>query len=159
MTEILAPADAEARLKRMAFELLEANFEEDELILLGIRERGLVVAERLRQQLAAISALRLQLHPLRKRGTAPEGLEPPPPGANFLIVDDVIYTGRAMMAALAQVMPFEPRRVQVAVLVDRGHRSFPVSADVVGLHLATTLQEYVRVSIGADQQRLHAFLE
>ena len=159
MTEILAPAAAEARLKRMAFELLEANFEEEELILLGLRERGLVVAERLRQQLAQIASLRVQLYPLHKRGSRPEGLEPPPPGANFLIVDDVIYTGRAMVAALAQVMPYEPRRVQVAVLVDRGHRSFPVSADVVGLHLATTLQEYVRVSIGADQQSLHAFLD
>jgi pyrimidine operon attenuation protein/uracil phosphoribosyltransferase len=66
-------------------------------------------------------------------------------GEAFLLIDDVLHTGRTLAQALVQVWAFSPPRVEVAVLVDRGHRLFPIVPDYVGLRLATTLHEYVEV--------------
>jgi pyrimidine operon attenuation protein/uracil phosphoribosyltransferase len=68
-------------------------------------------------------------------------------GKTILIVDDVLYSGKTIYYTLEQVMQMNPAKVQAVVLIDRGHRSFPVHADYTGLELGTTLQEHIRVEI------------
>jgi len=140
---ILTAEAATARLKRMAYEVWEAHVDNGELFVVGIQHRGARVAEALVNTLRAISDLTVHLHELPKHDL--EAVVELPAAAHVLLVDDVLYSGRTLYEALVAVMRERPERVQVAVLIDRGHRQFPIHADYVGLDLATTLQAYVAV--------------
>ncbi|MCX7606860.1 MAG: phosphoribosyltransferase family protein [Bacteroidia bacterium] len=105
-------------------------------LLWGASSQGLIVAQALHRFLEG-------------EGATTRVVENPddiPPEAEVLIVDDVLYTGRTVLTRMIDLsVRFFPSRIEVAVLVDRGHRSFPIVPDYVGLRLATTLQEYVEV--------------
>ncbi len=154
--QILEPAAAQATLRRMAFEVYEQNFDSEQLTLLGLGERGHHIATQLHDLLKEISPLKLDLLQVEKGPD--QQLESPPTGQNWLIVDDVLYTGRTQFDTLCMLHTHAPERVQVAVLIDRGHRSFPIRPSFVGIDLATTLQEYVEVEI-AENGEISAFLK
>ena len=160
-TVLGAPEIARA-LTRIAHELLERNKGADDLVLLGIPTRGLPLAERLARRLAAVepgvdpAALvgvldvtmyrdDLSRHPTRPIGTTrvpASGID----GKVVVLVDDVLYSGRTIRAALDAINDLgRPRAVQLAALVDRGHRELPIRADYVGKNLPTSQAERVRV--------------
>ena len=147
---------------RIAQEVLERNKGADDLVLLGIPTRGLPLAERLARRLAAaehggepaslvgvldVTMYRddLSRHPTRPIGTTRlpgSGLD----GKVVVLVDDVLYSGRTIRAALDAISDLgRPRAVQLAALVDRGHRELPIRADYVGKNLPTSHAERVRV--------------
>jgi pyrimidine operon attenuation protein/uracil phosphoribosyltransferase len=159
MDQILAHEDIVARLRRMALQVYEANYHQEAVHILGVKERGYQLAAEMRQYLSGIAPLSLSLQPFYKAKEAGGHRIELPAAANVLIVDDVLYSGETLYEALRSVMAFAPRRVQAAILVDRGHRMLPVSADFVGLDLATTLQDYVRVQIDAATQQMYCYLE
>lgn len=132
---VLSPLEVERTLHRIALEILERHFSAPLPQLYPVSQRGRPIAETLRRFLAEEG----QSCAL---ATSPAALRA---GEAFLLIDDVLHTGRTLAQALLQVWAFSPPRVEVAVLVDRGHRLFPVVPDYVGLRLATTLQEYVEV--------------
>ena len=161
---ILSAADIDRALTRIAHEILEANRGSSDLVLLGIPRRGYPLAQRIAAKIAASdtgfdAAARLgQLDvtmfrdDLRKNpARAPQPTRIPVQGIDgrtVVLVDDVLYSGRTVRAALdALVDVGRPRVVRLAVLVDRGHRELPIRADHVGKNLPTSSQEKVRVRL------------
>jgi len=158
----------------MAEALLEEEPAGDGLMLIGIRTRGLPLAERLAAAIARrsgvtppIGALDITLYrdDLSTIGPQPvvRGTDLPGPidGRVVVLCDDVLYTGRTVRAALDELADYgRPRAVRLAVLVDRGHRELPVQPDVVGLRLDTTPEQVVEVAFadvdGSDAVRLLA---
>jgi pyrimidine operon attenuation protein/uracil phosphoribosyltransferase len=146
----------------MASEIVEQSGGIERLALVGIRTGGLYVAERLREQIEALEegaplfgAVDITLY----RDDVFEGLPRPEigptelpfelEGVTVVLVDDVLYTGRTVRAALDALMDFgRPRAVKLAVLVDRGLRELPIQADIVGLTCETTESESVKVEFG-----------
>ena len=153
-------------LRRMAHEVLERNKGSAGVVLLGIHTRGVPLARRLGGAMTAIEdqpvptgGLDVTLYrddyartgplPLGRTDlpAAPDG-RPGLEGRTVVLVDDVLYTGRTIRAALDAIMDFgRPRAVQLAVLVDRGHRELPIRADFVGKNLPTSVDEEVVVHL------------
>lgn len=157
---VLEPQDIARSVTRIAHELVERNQGANDLVLMGIRTRGVPLAARLARQMQEIEgvpvphgSLDVTLHrdDLSRRGPLPLGETSFPcdvDGRVVVLVDDVLYTGRTVRAALEEVMEVgRPRAVRLAVLVDRGHRELPIRADHVGKNLPTAREEDVRVRL------------
>ena len=162
---VLLDADRIGRtLTRIAHEILERNTVSiDELALVGIRTRGVPIAKRLAQAILEISrhevptgALDITLYrddlmrhavgpqPVIKRTEIPFSID----DKRILLVDDVLYTGRTIRAALDALIDFgRPKSIQLVVLVDRGHRELPIKADYVGKNVPTSLSQSVQVHL------------
>ncbi len=156
---VLEAPDIGRALTRIAHEVLERAKGADDLVLLGIPSRGVPLAHRLAARIAAVEGTDvpvgsldvtmyrddLRLHPARaleRTDLPPGGVE----GRTVVLVDDVLYSGRTVRAALDALGDLgRPARVQLAVLVDRGHRELPIRADYVGKNLPTSLAERVHV--------------
>jgi len=166
---VLEAADISRALTRIAHEVIERNKGAEGVVLLGIPSRGVPLAHRLAARIAAVEGTDvpvgsldvtmyrddLRLHPARAlehTDLPPDGIE----GRTVVLVDDVLFSGRTIRAALDAINDLgRPSRVQLAVLVDRGHRELPIRADYVGKNLPTAAGERVRVLLkerdGTDQ--------
>jgi len=161
---VVLDADRISRsLARIAHEILERNRGVDELALVGIRTRGVPLARRLAQPIRDISrhevptgALDITLYrddlmriavgaqPVIRKTEIPFSIDE----KKILLVDDVLYTGRTIRAALEALIEFgRPKAIQLIVLVDRGHRELPIKADYVGKNLPTSLTQSVQVHL------------
>jgi pyrimidine operon attenuation protein / uracil phosphoribosyltransferase len=158
-------------LTRMSHEILERNRGLDEIALIGIRRRGVPLARRIAKALRDINgddvptgALDITLYrdDLMRHPVGPQPVVRRTEIAfsiddrKILLVDDVLYTGRTIRAALDALIDFgRPRAIQLIVLVDRGHRELPIKADYVGKNLPTSLKQSVQVRLqeidGADE--------
>jgi pyrimidine operon attenuation protein/uracil phosphoribosyltransferase len=150
-------------LTRIAHEIVERNRAIDEVALVGIRERGVPLARRIARRLQEITgqgvptgALDITLYrdDLMRHAVAPQPVvrstEIPfdIDDRTILLVDDVLYTGRTIRAALDALIDFgRPKAIQLAVLVDRGHRELPIKADYVGRNVPTSRRESVQVRL------------
>ncbi|MEW6546189.1 MAG: bifunctional pyr operon transcriptional regulator/uracil phosphoribosyltransferase PyrR [Bacillota bacterium] len=148
-------------ITRIAHEILEKNKGTEGLVLVGIRRRGVPLAERLAQQIEAIEGRRVPVgslditlyrddltlrsdHPVVHRTEVPFGLQ----GKKVVLVDDVLFTGRTVRAAMDAIMDLgRPCLIQLAVLIDRGHRELPIRADYVGKNVPTSRRENVKVKL------------
>ncbi len=158
---VLESAEIGRALSRIAHELLERNRGADGLVLMGIPTRGVTLARRLSRRLAEIEgsavpvgALDVTMHrdDLRRQPIRTIAATQLPPGGIddkiVVLVDDVLYSGRTIRAALDALSDLgRPRAVRLAVLVDRGHRELPIRADHVGKNLPTAQSERVRVQL------------
>lgn len=157
--KILGGSATKAKLRRIAYEIYEANFREQQLVLVGIDLRGGFLARQLQRLLSEISPLKVDLLSAKKTG---EGIALESTAgiadATIVVVDDVLYSGRTMFLTIAEVMRHAPAKVQTAVLIDRGHRSVPVTHDFVGMVLATSLKQYVDVEVDAVKEKAAAYL-
>lgn len=166
--QVLAAADVERALRRMAHEVLEHNKGAAQLVLMGIHTRGVPLAARLAANLAAIEGVPVPAGQLDitlyrddyvRTGPRPLGRTTFPcdiDGKVVVLVDDVLYTGRTIRAAMDAVIDQgRPAGIQLAVLVDRGHRELPIRPDYIGKNLPTSLTEVVNVRLvetdGADE--------
>jgi pyrimidine operon attenuation protein/uracil phosphoribosyltransferase len=156
-----APAIGRA-LRRLAHEIIEANPDLRTVVLAGIPSRGNDIAQRLAAEISAVQGVLLDtgiidvaMHrddvgtrtelPIVRATKLPHPLE----GRTVIIVDDVLYTGRTVRAAMDAISSFgRPARIQLAVLVDRGHRELPIRPDYVGKNLPTAPNEKVQVRLG-----------
>jgi pyrimidine operon attenuation protein / uracil phosphoribosyltransferase len=161
---VLAEADIDRALTRIAHEILEANKGSKDLVLLGIPRRGYPLARRLAAKIAATDPgvkaeditgqldVTMFRDDLKRQPTrAPLPTQLPATGIDdkvVVLVDDVLYSGRTIRAALDALVDLgRPRIVRLAVLVDRGHRELPIRADHVGKNLPTSSAEKVRVHL------------
>lgn len=162
-SRIMDSASMKRALRRLATEIAENNHGADDLYLVGIRRRGVPLAERIRDKIEQIEGVRplygilditlyrddlstVGANPIVNRTELAEDID----GKTIVLIDDVLYTGRTIRAALDQLMDFgRPRRVQLAVLVDRGreHRELPIQADFVGKHVPTKQAEIIKVML------------
>jgi pyrimidine operon attenuation protein / uracil phosphoribosyltransferase len=165
---VLLDAEAISRaLSRIAHEIIEGNDDLERVALVGIQTRGVPLASRLRRLVAersdselALGALDITFHrddvhvrdggrapgrqPVLRATSIPFSLE----GLTVVLVDDVLYTGRTIRAAIDALLDFgRPARVQLAVLVDRGHRELPIRPDYVGKNLPTSRGERIQVEL------------
>jgi pyrimidine operon attenuation protein/uracil phosphoribosyltransferase len=158
---LLNRTDIRRALTRIAHEIAERNQGTADLVLVGMRTRGVPLARRLARILAEVEGrpvpvgeldVTLYRDDLALRGLRPTLQQTDIPvditGKVVVLVDDVLYTGRTVRAALDALMDFgRPRRVQLAVLVDRGHRELPIRADYVGKNVPTSRREEVQVRL------------
>lgn len=148
-------------LTRIAHEILEKNKGTKDLVLVGIRTRGVPLAQRLAAKIQEIEGVRVPVgslditlyrddleslapNPVVHETSLPASIQ----DKIVVLVDDVLYTGRTVRAALDALVDFgRPRRIQLAVLVDRGHRELPIRADFVGKNVPTSRREVIAVQV------------
>ncbi len=164
---VLPPEQLARVVDRMAHEVLEKTGGGDGVVLLGIPTRGTVLAQRLAARIEAFAGapvptgsldITLYRDDLRLRGPRALGATDLPPGGvddrHVVLVDDVLFSGRSVRAALDALGDLgRPRVVQLAVLVDRGHRELPIRADYVGRNVPTSLQETIHVMLAETDGR------
>ena len=159
---VMDPVAIQRALVRIAHEILERNKGTAELALVGIRSRGIHIAKRIQRAIAEIEGsanipfgvvdITLYRDDLDRGLQNPvvQGTDIPFPvgGKRILLVDDVLFTGRTIRAAMDALVDFgRPQSIQLAVLVDRGHRELPIRADYVGKNLPTSRREQVQVRL------------
>jgi pyrimidine operon attenuation protein/uracil phosphoribosyltransferase len=166
--KVLLDAEAIDRtLSRIAHEIIERNDDLDAVTLVGIHRRGVPLAQRLRRLIDDRAGIELPLGQLDitfyrddvqvRGGEAPRHAQPvvrsttlefPLEGMTCILVDDVLYTGRTIRAAVEALFDYgRPARVQLAVLADRGHRELPIRPDYVGKNLPTSRDERIQVQL------------
>jgi len=148
-------------LSRLAHQIVESNRGAENLVFVGILTRGVQIAERLVEKIEPLEGRRLplgmlditfyrddMLRRLKKPRVQATNIPFDIDGKVVMLVDDVLYTGRTIRAALDALMDFgRPARIQLAVLIDRGHRELPIKADFIGQEVKTTAGEEVRVKL------------
>lgn len=143
------------KMRRMAYEIWERNSDEQEIILIGIENCGKIVAENLAVLLQEISPLKItnlsvsinKKSPLNHALDFEENLS----GKSVILVDDVANSGKTIMYSLHAILSYDLKKVMVAVLVDRKHKSFPIASDIVGHTVATTLQDHIEVETDGNE--------
>ena len=157
--QILTAAQIRQKTERMAIQILERNYGAPALVLLGINSNGMAFATRLYEAIAlraphiALTLAQIRLNPAAPVAhpitcnLSPAETENKP----VIIIDDVANTGRTVFYALRPLLTALCAKVEIAVLVDRKHKSFPAQPDYVGLSLATTLQENIAVRLSDDE--------
>ena len=169
--QIMNQEDVRRALARVAHEILERNRGAKDLVIVGIHTRGVHLARRIAANLAEIEGVEVPvatldvslyrddlqaLGPSKMQPTdIPTGIQ----GKRVVLVDDVLYTGRTIRAAMDALVDFgRPQQVQLAILLDRGHRELPIRADYVGRNLPTSIHERVKVRLmetdGTDEVAL-----
>ncbi len=159
--DLMSSEDMKRALKRMSHQILEGNHGAENLVFLGIRRRGVPLAERLSSNINAIEGVEVPVgelditlyrddlsliseDPLVNSSSVPFDIT----GKTVVLVDDVIYTGRTARAALDATSALgRAARIQLAVLVDRGHRELPIRADYVGKNVPTSGNELIAVQV------------
>lgn len=159
---ILDAATANRKMQRMAYEIVENNLDEKQVILAGIRESGSVIARNIQQLLNQIGNLQTELITisLDKKHPGEVTLTPSPDFNDkvVIIIDDVANSGKTMLYAIKPLLAYHPRKVQTLALVERTHKAFPIHTDYVGLSVATTLQEHIFVETEGEKV-LGAYME
>ena len=171
-TVILDNSGVTRALTRIAHEILENNKGTDGLVLVGIRSGGVYLAEQISARIMEIEGVELPLgavditmyrDDLGTRGNLPVGKTDIPfalDGQRVILVDDVLFTGRTIRAAMDALMDFgRPSAIQLAVLIDRGHRELPIRSDYNGRNVPTARDEKVQVEFDADNNPVEVRLE
>ena len=158
---IMAPEDIRRTLARIAHEIIEQNKDIDRLILVGMRTRGVPLARRLATKIEEfekieipVGALDINLYrddfsslasqPFVQSTDIPTNVD----GTSIVLVDDVLYTGRSIRAAMDALTDLgRPKSIQLAVLIDRGHRELPIRADYVGKNIPSSTHEEIKVQL------------
>jgi len=162
--KILDQKKIKQKVKRLAYEIVEQNYTEKEIIVAGINNNGYGFAKMVLRELRKICDInftlsKIKLNPANpldeevKLSIKPQECE----GKNVIIVDDVANTGRTIFYAFKPFMDLKTKKIEVAVLVDRKHKSYPIKVDYLGLSLATTLKDNIDVRI-RDVEEMEVYL-
>jgi len=161
---LLDKQDINRSLTRIAHEIWERNRGMENLVLIGIRRHGVPIAQRLSQKLKEIAGITIPVgalditlyrddlseidsQPVLKKTEIPFSIK----GTRVILCDDVLYTGRTIRAALDGIIDLgRPMSIQLAVLVDRGHRELPIQANYVGKNIPTNIDEFIEVFLEED---------
>lgn len=160
--QVLDKAQISQKIKRIAYEMYENNYEEDVLVIAGIEGQGYVFAEMLEEQYRSISGKEVELLKisLDKLAPAQSAIELSHPAESFegkaiVLADDVLNTGRTLAYSLQPFLHSRIKKLEIAVLVNRSHTTFPVQAKYTGYELATTLSDHIEVVLSDDEQAVY----
>ncbi|RJQ55443.1 MAG: bifunctional pyr operon transcriptional regulator/uracil phosphoribosyltransferase PyrR [Nitrospiraceae bacterium] len=170
--QLLDHNDIKRIIRRMAHEIVEKNKGTENLCLVGIQKGGVILAKRLASQIESIESCRIEVgalditfyrddlntkleQPVVKKTEIPCRIT----DKTVVLVDDVLFTGRSIRAAMDALIDFgRPAYIQLAVLIDRGHRELPIRADYAGKNIPTSLTDRVEVSLTEDGKKDKAVL-
>ena len=159
MMKILNHHQIIQKIKRLSIEILEQNYREQEIVFAGINKNGWKFAQLLAREVEKLTEIPIRLANIRLNPANPLSEEivldmsaSDIQGKTIIVVDDVSNTGRTLFYAFKPLVASLPGKVQVAVLLDRTHKAFPVHVDFCGLSLATTLKEHIEVNLTQDHQ-------
>jgi pyrimidine operon attenuation protein / uracil phosphoribosyltransferase len=150
-TDILSKATADRKIRRMALEVAERNYNEQELVLIGIKENGSVIAQKMAGHLAEVFGGQVQVLELSLDKKQPSEVHLSAnldfTGKNILLIDDVANSGRTMLYALKPLLAFHPKKIETLALVERTHKTFPIAVDYTGLSVSTTPDQHIYVEV------------
>ena len=153
--QILTEEVALKKLKRIALEVAERNFNEKELLLIGIKENGIVIAQIISKLMKAVFTGSITVVALSMNKKKPTSItiekDIDVDGKTILLIDDVANSGRTMLYALKPLLEKHPKKIQSLALVERTHKNFPVDLDYIGLSISTTLNEHITIEVGKDK--------
>ncbi len=156
---VLNSQQIDQKIIRMAWEMYENNFSETEIVIVGIRENGFILAQRIGKVLSEISSIKLKMLDLsidKKNPVEQQVILNFPiddlKGKVIIVMDDVLNSGKTLLYGIKPFLNIPVKRLQTAVLVDRRHNRYPVKSDYTGLSLATTLREHISVELDKPGQ-------
>ena len=163
-TLILSAIQVEQKIQRIAHQILEKNYDEKEIVLIGIANRGYLLAEKINAALQNITKIKVTLHKLKLHKDKPldndvdfstdlDYLN----NKSIILIDDVLNSGRTLIYATRYILDSDLKHLTTVALVDRKHRKFPIKANFVGLTLSTTLQEHI--SVDFKEGEIKVFLD
>tara|TARA_B110000444_G_C18778328_1_gene566146 strand:+ start:256 stop:759 length:504 start_codon:yes stop_codon:yes gene_type:complete len=161
-SKILNIQGIDQKIKRLAWQVYEENLAEKEIIVVGVSERGLILAKKLVVHIQEISKIKTKLAHLELDKDNPYNKEinlnlevKEYSNKVVLLVDDVLNSGKTLMYSAKHFLITPLKRLAIMVLVDRNHNRYPIKADYVGLSLATTLQEYINVELKGSNKGVY----
>jgi pyrimidine operon attenuation protein/uracil phosphoribosyltransferase len=161
---VLNASQIQRKIERIAHQIIEFNYEEERIVLVGIAGQGWILTERLCQLIRQHSEIEVHCVQLKMDKRNPisgdyqwSGGEQSIENQSVILIDDVLNSGRTLIYATCAVLRFPVKKLTTVALVDRRHRKFPIKADFVGLTLSTTLQEHITVELEPGQEK--AYLE
>lgn len=160
--QVLDKAQISQKIKRIAYEIYENNYEEEVLVIAGVEGQGYLFAKMLEEQFRAISGKEVALLKLSldKQAPAQSAIELSSPaesleGKAIVLADDVLNTGRTLAYSLQPFLHSRIKKLEIAVLVNRSHTTFPVQAKYTGYELATTLSDHIQVVLSENEQAVY----
>ena len=164
MSDVLKILDSNQinqKILRLSWQVFEDNFSEKEIVLVGIGEQGLLIAEQVKFHLNTISKLKTSVFmidvdrdkPFNKVST--ELTENDYKNKVIILIDDVLHSGKTLTYAFKTFLDTSVKKMAVLVLIDRNHNTFPVKANYVGLSLSTTLKEYIEVVLKGSNKGVY----
>lgn len=149
---ILNHQQIQQKINRMAYQIFENNFAESDIVLAGIEQRGFILAQRIEAALKKFSSQNIILLSVEVEKDAPYQKNQAPiivadliKDKVVIVVDDVLNSGKTLIYGVNRFLHAPVKKISTLVLVDRNHKSFPVNADYVGLSLATTFKQHIKV--------------
>lgn len=157
--QILNRPQVEQKIKRIAYQIYETNFEEIQIILAGIEPKGSMLSQLICNELVQISSIAIKLITVKLDKVNPaqsqiiiSAPEQELVNQTIIMVDDVLHTGRTFAYAMKPLLDFRIKKLQTVALVDRGHTTFPISADFSGYSLSTTVLQHIDVILNDETQ-------
>ncbi len=155
---ILNQKQIKQKTQRIAHEIYENHYKEKEIVMVGIKNSGLVLAKRLKKIIESISDLTVTLHSIELNKDKPtqdtirfSGEQSDLKNKALVVIDDVLNSGRTLVYVVKFLLDYPVKSMKTVVLVDRFHRKFPVRADIVGLTLSTNLKEHISVDFSKPE--------
>ena len=157
-TQILNKLQLEQKLNRLAWQIYESNYKEKEIIVVGIEDRGVVIAKRISKIILEISNIKITNATISLDKNIPFSeevnlsiTEKEFKNKVIILVDDVLNSGKTLMYAAKQFLLVPVKKLSTVVMVNRNHNRFPVKADYEGVSLSTTLHEHINVVFGKEE--------
>jgi pyrimidine operon attenuation protein/uracil phosphoribosyltransferase len=151
---ILSGQVADKKLRRMALQVAEQNYGEPELVLIGIKDNGTLIAHKISAYLREVYNGKIWVIELSMNKKSPVDITLSQPvdfnGKAILLIDDVAHSGSTMLYALKPLLGYHPKKIQTLALVERTHKSFPIYVDYVGISISTTLDEHIYVEVDGE---------
>ncbi len=151
---VLDSDDISNKIKRISFEIIEKNLKEKEICIFGILPNGKYLSEKIKLFINSNSDIKLHLHFIKiDKGNFSINKIVPNPTSNklknkvFIVVDDVMNSGSTLMYSINKLLDFNPKEIQIAVLIERYYKSFPLNPNFKGLEMSTSKSEHVEVSL------------
>ena len=158
---VLDSIDINNKIKRISFEILEKNFDENEIFLLGVLPNGKYLSNKISEFLTQFSKIKLNSHFIEIEKLSKSIIKISPSlnsemvnNKVIVIIDDVMNSGGTLMCSINEMLKFKPKKIQIAVLIERYYKNFPLNPDYKGLELSTSETEHVEVKLDGSPKVL-----